>query len=80
MRMSWHLPMLKNIRKVKKNNISGGVITVAMMKNWKEVVFWDQTGRLPPSVAMEAAELCREGCTVMHRFMRQALIGKDVEK
>ena len=55
----------------------GGIVTVAMMKNWKEVVFWDQAGRLPSAVAQEAAEMCREGCIIMHRFMRQALIGKQ---
>lgn len=51
------------------------VLTVAMMKSWKEVVFWDQAGSLPPSVANEASELCQEGCTAMHKFMRQALVG-----
>jgi len=52
-----------------------GVLTIAMMKNWKEVVFWDQTGSLPAGVATEASELCREGCVAMHKFMRQALVG-----
>ena len=52
-----------------------GVITLAMMSNWKEVTFWDQTGRLPPKIASEAAELCRDGCTTMSKFVRQCLIG-----
>lgn len=52
-----------------------GVITLAMMSNWKEVTFWDQTGRLPPQIAFEAAELCRDGCTTMSKFVRQCLIG-----
>ena len=51
-----------------------GIVTLAMMSNWKEVTFWDQTGRLPPKVATEAAELCRDGCNAMSKFMRQCLI------
>jgi exosome complex component MTR3 len=56
-----------------------GVVTLAMMSNWKEVTFWDQTGRLPPKVASEAAELCRDGCTVMSKFMRQCLTGDSTQ-
>ncbi len=54
-----------------------GIVTLAMMSNWKEVTFWDQTGRLPPTIASEAAELCKEGCMVMSKFMRQCLIGSS---
>lgn len=50
-----------------------GVVTMGMMKNWKEVVFWHQTGSIPPSIVSEAGELCKEGCTAMHNFMRQSL-------
>lgn len=59
----------------KETLLAEAVLTVAMMKSWKEVVFWDQTGSLPPSVANEAGELCQEGCVAMHKFMRQALVG-----
>jgi ribonuclease PH len=55
--------------------VADAVLTVAMMKSWKEVVFWDQAGSLPPSVANEASDLCQEGCIAMHNFMRQALVG-----
>lgn len=55
--------------------VADAVLTVAMMKSWKEVVFWDQAGSLPPAVANEASDLCQEGCTAMHKFMRQALVG-----
>ena len=54
--------------------VSKGLITLAMMKNWKDVVFWNQTGSLPPDVAMNALELAKEGCAVMHKLMRQALL------
>lgn len=51
-----------------------GIITLAILPNWKEVTFWDQTGRLPPNVASVAAELCRDGCNTMHKFMRKSLV------
>jgi exosome complex RNA-binding protein Rrp42 (RNase PH superfamily) len=54
--------------------VADGVLTVGMMNNWKEVVFWDQTGRLPSRVVSEAVDLCKEGCSVMHNFMRKALV------
>jgi len=52
-----------------------GVVTLAMMPNWKEVTFWDQTGRLPVTTASDAADLCRNGCAMMQKFMRQSLVG-----
>jgi exosome complex component MTR3 len=57
-----------------------GTLTVGMMTNWKEVVFWDQTGRLPTEVVSEAVELCKDGCVVMHNFMREALVGQKDRK
>eukprot|EP00557_Chaetoceros_sp_GSL56_P002176 CAMPEP_0176501754 /NCGR_PEP_ID=MMETSP0200_2-20121128/14346_1 /TAXON_ID=947934 /ORGANISM="Chaetoceros sp., Strain GSL56" /LENGTH=381 /DNA_ID=CAMNT_0017900695 /DNA_START=47 /DNA_END=1193 /DNA_ORIENTATION=+ len=60
--------------------IADGVLTIGMMSNWKEVVFWDQTGRLPSKVVSEAIELCKEGCLVMHNFMREALVGQKDRK
>lgn len=52
-----------------------GVVTLAMMPNWKEVTFWEQNGRLLPTVSTNAVELCRDGCMTMYRFMRQCLVG-----
>ncbi len=57
--------------------VADGIITLALMSNWNEVTFWDQRGRLQPNVAAEAAELCRDGCLMMSRFMREALIGNS---
>ena len=57
--------------------LSKGIITLAMMKSWKDVVFWNQTGSLPPEVAMNALEMAKEGCTVMYKLMRQALLQED---
>jgi len=54
---------------------SQGVVTVALMKNWKEINLWNQVGRLTPDVATEALDLCKDGCVTMHKFMRQALVG-----
>mmetsp|Transcript_19681 Transcript_19681/g.24271 ORF Transcript_19681/g.24271 Transcript_19681/m.24271 type:complete len:312 (+) Transcript_19681:226-1161(+) len=54
---------------------SKGVVTLAMMPNWKEVTFWDQTGLLPPHISSDAAELCRDGCNTMNKFMKQSLTG-----
>lgn len=59
--------------------VSKGLVTLAMMRNWKDVVFWNQTGSLPPDVAMNALELAKEGCAVMHKLMRQALLQGDDE-
>jgi len=53
-----------------------GVVTLAMMPNWKEVTFWDQTGRLPANTASDASDLCRDGCATMQKFMRQSLVGE----
>ena len=55
--------------------VAEGIVTLALMSNWNEVTFWDQRGRLPPNVAAEAAELCRDGCNMMSKFMRETLIG-----
>ncbi len=56
--------------------LSEGCVTLATMSNWKEATFWDQTGRLPPKAAGEAAELCRGGCVAMRKFMRRCLTGE----
>ncbi len=57
--------------------VADGVLTLALMSNWNEVTFWDQTGRLPPNVAAEAAELCRDGCNMMSKFVKETLIGNS---
>jgi len=54
-----------------------GIVTLAMLPNWKEVTFWDQTGRLPTSIALNAMELCRDGCFTIHKFMRHCLVRTD---
>ena len=55
--------------------VSDGVVTLAMMPNWKEITFWDQVGRLPVGVASDAADLCQDGCGTMQKFVRKALVG-----
>jgi len=53
------------------------IVTLAMLCNWKEVVFLDQSGgaqQLPSIVSLKAMELCRDGCMVMGKFMRQCLL------
>ena len=47
---------------------------LAMLPNHKEVTLWNQSGRLAPSMANRAMELCRDGCRTMHKFMREKLI------
>jgi exosome complex component MTR3 len=54
---------------------ANGIITLAMMGSWKDVTCWNQTGKILPEVSMDAAELCRDGCGLMNKFMRQCLVG-----
>jgi ribonuclease PH len=49
-------------------------MTLALLPNFKQVISWSQTGRLSPSDANQAMELCRDGCRTMHRFARQHLV------
>jgi ribonuclease PH len=51
-----------------------GVVTIALMPNWREVTSWDQFGRMPPGAAAEATELARCGCATMHKFLRNCLL------
>ena len=51
-----------------------GVVTIALMPNWREVTAWDQFGRMPPGAAAEATELARCGCATMHKFLRNCLL------
>jgi len=52
---------------------SDGVVTLTMMPNWKEITFWEQTGKFPVNTASDAADLCRDGCAAMHKFMRNCI-------
>ena len=61
--------------------ISTTIVTLAMLCNWKEVVFLDQSSssinhkqHLPPIVSLKAMELCRDGCMIMSKFMKQCLL------
>jgi hypothetical protein len=50
-----------------------GVVTVAMMPNWKEITVWDQFGKMPIESSAEAMELARDGCLTMHRFLKNCM-------
>ncbi|KAL7476671.1 hypothetical protein ACHAW6_002515 [Cyclotella cf. meneghiniana] len=50
-----------------------GVVTIAMMPNWKEVTVWDQFGKMSVESYSEAMELARDGCLTMHRFLKNCL-------
>lgn len=61
--------------------ISTTIVTLAMLCNWKEVVFLDQRSssinhkqHLPSIVSLKAMELCRDGCMIMSKFMNQCLL------
>mmetsp|Transcript_46309 Transcript_46309/g.68314 ORF Transcript_46309/g.68314 Transcript_46309/m.68314 type:complete len:320 (-) Transcript_46309:94-1053(-) len=56
---------------------SSGVVTLAMLSNLKEVTLWDQTGTASLGVTTDAIEMCRDGCSTMHKFMRQCLVTKQ---
>jgi ribonuclease PH len=49
-------------------------MTLAMLPNLKQVILWEQTGRMSPREANQAMELCRDGCRTLHRFVRQHMI------
>eukprot|EP00562_Extubocellulus_spinifer_P007769 CAMPEP_0178507044 /NCGR_PEP_ID=MMETSP0696-20121128/20011_1 /TAXON_ID=265572 /ORGANISM="Extubocellulus spinifer, Strain CCMP396" /LENGTH=329 /DNA_ID=CAMNT_0020136509 /DNA_START=249 /DNA_END=1238 /DNA_ORIENTATION=+ len=51
-----------------------GEVTLAVLPNWREVTFWEQTGRIPPGTCTDAVELCRDGCETIYRFMRECLV------
>ena len=50
-----------------------GVVTIALMCNWKEVTVWDQFGKMPVESSTEAMELSREGCLTMAKFVKNCL-------
>jgi ribonuclease PH len=50
-----------------------GVVTIAMMPNWKECTVWDQFGKMPVEASSEAMELARDGCMTCHKFLKTCL-------
>ena len=50
-----------------------GVVTIAMMPNWKEVTVWDQFGKMSVESSSEAMDLARDGCLTMARFVKNCL-------
>jgi ribonuclease PH len=52
-----------------------GVVTIAMMPNWKECTVWDQFGKMPIEASSEAMELARDGCMTCHKFLKTCLQG-----
>ena len=50
-----------------------GVVTIALMPNWREVTVWDQFGKMSLEAGAEAMELARGGCATMHKFLRNCL-------
>ena len=55
-----------------------GEVTLALLPNWREVTFWEQTGRIPPAASTEAVELARDGCATIYKFMRECLVKGEV--
>ena len=51
-----------------------GVITIAMMPNWKECTVWDQFGKMPIEASSEAMELARDGCLTCWKFLKTCLV------
>lgn len=63
---------------------ASGVLTIALMPNWKEVTVWDQFGKMSVEASSEAIESARDGCVTMHKFLKNCLLnngrGSDREK
>jgi ribonuclease PH len=53
---------------------SCGVVTIAMMPNWKECTVWDQFGKMSIEASSEAMELARDGCMTCHKFLKTCLL------
>ena len=53
---------------------SCGVVTIAMMPNWKECTVWDQFGKMSVEASSEAMELARDGCMTCHKFLKTCLL------
>jgi len=52
---------------------ASGVVTIALMPNWREVTVWDQFGKMPLSASTEAIEIARDGCVTGHKFVKNCL-------
>lgn len=52
---------------------ASGVVTIAIMPNWREVTVWDQFGKMSMESSTEAMELARDGCVTMHKFLKNCL-------
>ena len=53
---------------------SCGVVTIAMMPNWRECTVWDQFGKMSIEASSEAMELARDGCMTCHKFLKTCLL------
>ena len=56
---------------------ASGVVTIALMPNWREVTVWDQFGKMPLDASTQAMELARDGCVTMHKFLRNCLMNDN---
>ncbi|KAL7468398.1 hypothetical protein ACHAXS_008627 [Conticribra weissflogii] len=55
-----------------------GVVTIAMMPNWREVTVWDQCGRMSIEASREAVEVARDGCVTVAKFLRNSLLDEII--
>ena len=53
---------------------ASGVLTIALMPNWREVTVWDQFGKMSMDSSSEAIDLARDGCVTMHKFLKNCLL------
>mmetsp|Transcript_40898 Transcript_40898/g.67110 ORF Transcript_40898/g.67110 Transcript_40898/m.67110 type:complete len:142 (-) Transcript_40898:62-487(-) len=53
---------------------ASGVVTIAMMPNWREVTVWDQFGKMSLDASSEAMELARDGCVTLHKFLKNCMM------
>jgi exosome complex component MTR3 len=60
--------------------VADAIVTVGYMCNWKEITYWDVTGKLHPTIANTATNLCYDGCRTFHRFIREHLLSQNINK
>ncbi len=51
-----------------------GVVTIAMMPNWKECTVWGRFGKMAIGASSEAMELARDGCVTCQKFLKTCLV------
>mmetsp|Transcript_63336 Transcript_63336/g.93988 ORF Transcript_63336/g.93988 Transcript_63336/m.93988 type:complete len:321 (-) Transcript_63336:49-1011(-) len=68
--------MLAMMSSSSDKNKGGGVVTLALMPNWKEVTLWNQVGCMNATSSSDAVNICRDGCATMYQFMRNCLVGQ----